>query len=420
VVAQAGSATIDTQLFIKFVDNPKTYYMNIKGARIGQFYVHTPNWSEGITVERRFLTSVFPSQNMTETRRVLRDKPVRSMQSTIPFFTKKDAGRMWSSLRDFSKQQTAQPWYPDQSSMTQAPDTNRIYCVTEFRRFQVGKYAFIIKDNNIPTTDKHFEMLRIAEVFVDGFSTDDAVVGSYTTSDFVYPAFICYASMEGRTQELMTDDKAVIDMTADEVYGASMLDIENAGYSPVIRTGYPVLDLTLTFSELPEITVLHGGDTKDSGRGIVQAFRGVPFIEQTATAICKTKEECWDAVGFFNYLKGRGKVFWAKSELDFLSIVSTSTNTSFTIDNPNTLAEMAYLKYVWVQDSAGDFDVLAVTGIADDAGNTKISIDSNSLADISRVWQAHAVRLAEDVITEEYLTDGKMLATFTVQELQGV
>jgi hypothetical protein len=393
--------------------------MAITGARIGQFYVHEPNWADHVVVERRFLTSVFPSQNMTETRKVLRDKPIRSLQATIPFFNKGDASRMWSALRDFSKQQTAQPWYPDKSTMTQAPDANRVYCETEYRRFQVDKYAFLVKDNNADT-DKHFELVRIDEVFADGFSTEDAVAQSYTTGDRVYPAFVCYASLEGRTQELMTDDKATVDLLAEEVYGPSTLDNENSSYSPTIRTGYPVLDLPLTFSELPEITVLHGGGTGQSGRGSFQAFRGVPYIEQVATAVCKTKAECWDAVGFFNYLRGRGKVFWAKSRLDFISITSTNTNLSFVVDNPNTVTEMEYLKYVWVTDSTGTFDILAVTLIESVSGGLRISIDTNSLADIVTVWQAHASRLAEDLITEEYLTDGKMLATFTLQELQGI
>ena len=110
-----------------------------------------------------------------------------------------------------------------------------------------------------------------------------------------------------------------------------------------------------------------GGDASDSGRGVLVNTKGVPYITQTATAICLTKEECWDAIGFFNYIQGRGKPFWMKSPLDFLSVTGTSGNTKFSIDNINTVEDMDYLTYVWVEDSTGAFDVLAVTDRQDAA-----------------------------------------------------
>lgn len=415
----SGPGIIQTQFFIKFNEDPRTYYLSIGGARAGRFFLFDPNWAEGITVERRFLTSVFTSQSMTETRKVLRDKPLRSIEASLTYPNKFGAGKAWSKLRDASKKETVHPWYPDRSSMTQGVGGNRVYCSVDYRRFQVGGYAFLVR-NSTPAGQIYSEIVLITQMLADGFLTSSPATNAYSTGDSVYPAFVCYAALSGNTQALMTDHKGTYSLQAEEVYGINTLDVENAGYSPTIRNSLPVLDLETTFTENPEIEVLMGGSSSDSGRGIAQITRGVPYVTQTATVICLFKESCWEAVGFFNYLQGRGKPFWAKSQLDFLNVTGTSGNTQFSIDNLNTVDDMDYLVYVWVEDSAGSFDVLAVTDRQEGASGVEITIEANSLIDITKVHQAHAVRMADDVVTEEYITDNKMLATFTVQELQGI
>jgi len=302
--------------------------------------------------------------------------------------------------------------------MTASNTSTRIYCPVEYRRFQAGQYAFVVRNNEYDP-DKRFEVVRIAELFADGFSTDDAIEGVYVAGDVAYPAVVCLASMGGCTQDLYTDNKAALELTLEEVYSANTLRVENEGYAPVVRAGYPTLDVDVTFEDI-SITVVMGGETTSSGRGFTQSFRGVPYVMQTAKAFCATKEEIWNTMGFFNHLRGRGKPFWVRSELDFLSISGTTSNLAFTIDNPNAVLDMVYLKYLWIEDSTGVFDIVAVAGIEAVAGGSQIALASNTLADIASVRQAHAVRLSEDVIDEEYLTDTVMLSTFTVQELQGI
>lgn len=415
----SGDASINATFSIKFTEDPVTYTMAITGARVGAFFLSDPNWAEGITVERRFLTSVFASQNMSEHRKVLRSRPVRTLKAGVFFHGKHGAGRAWSALRDASKQTTAHPWYPDRSVQSASSGASRVYCPTEYRRFQPDGYAFVV---NTATNDIYadFEVIQIDEVFADGFSTKRPLVNSYGLSDIAYPAVVCYAALEGNPAELMTDRIGLVSITAEEAYASSGLDNENSGYTPTIRNSLPVFDLETTFSEVPEISVIMGGGAVSSGRGTLVTTRGVPYVIQSATAICRTKEECWEALGFFNYLKGRGKPFWTKSELDFLNVVGSSGNTSVTVDNPNVLADWAYLKYLWVQDSTGAFDIIEVVDAQASGDNWQFTLASNSLADISKIWQAHAVRLEEDLVTEEYLTDGVMLSTFTVQELQGI
>lgn len=81
---------------------------------------------------------------------------------------------------------------------------------------------------------------------------------------------------------------------------------------------------------------------------------------------------------------------------------------------------MDYLKYLWITDSTGAFDVVRVVASSLTVDGIQLLLAASSLVDIATVRQAHPVRLSEDVITEEYLTDSVMVATFTVQELQGI
>lgn len=420
IIAKVGSPSIDTYLYLTFDGDPITYLMPLKGLRVEQMYMSNgPNWAEGVSVSRRFLTSVFSSYNGAETRKILRNRPVRSLEVTIPYFTKYEAGKAWASLRKYTSSLTAHPWYPDQSNMTQAPDAFRVYCDVDYRRFQEGAYAFLVKDNS-NVDNPSFELVKIDTLLSDGFSTDDEVTGSYVAGDRVYPALICLAASGGIEQSMMTDFKAEVSLLLEEVYQTETLAVENETFSPTIKNSLPVLELPTTFTEQPTVDIDHLGDDEDSGRGFIQHRYGVPFVRQSATAINTTREECWECMGFFNYLRGRGKSFWMRSTLDTLIVAGYSGNTIFDLDTTNDLADFEYLKYVWVQDSAGAYDILEVLGYATVGDYVRVTIDTNSLADISRVWQAHAVRLDSDEITEDYLTDAKMLCSFSVMELQGI
>jgi hypothetical protein len=418
-ITKSGDALIATSFQIKFVEDSTTYEISLEGLRYGQFFVSDPNWEDGIQVERKFLTSVFTGADMTESRRVLRSSPLRSMQATLFFHDKQAAGQMLASLREAASSSTAHPWYPDRALMTAANDTRMVYCPTEYRRFSSGDYAFLVDTVN-PNTYNNSEVVRIDTVFTNGFSTVADIEGSYETGNSAYPAFVGHALLGGASASILTDGTAEVSMVVDEVYGPSQLGNEYASYTPTIKNELPVLEAEITFSELPEQTIVMAGEIASSGRGATQYTKGSTFITQQATAIMQSKEEIWDMEGFWNYIKGRGKPFWVIGEIDFLSIVDTSSNTDFIIDNSNPLDTWDDLRYVRITDSTGAFDILEVTNRQTVSEGTQITVETNSLADISKVRQAYAVRLMDDVISEEYLTDSVMLTTFTVQELQGI
>lgn len=415
LVSAVGDAVINISLFLKFYEDPTTYRISIQGIRTSLFFMADPNWADEIRVEHRFLTSVFRAHNMSETRKVLRHLPVRSMRATLVFHNKYLAGRFWSAIRGSVERISAVPWYPDKSTMTAASGASSVYCDTTYRRFQEGGYVFLVGGNPVAGTT-YFEVVRILSVLPNELITFNPLENNYVSRDVVYPAFICRPSVEAPTATLWTDFKGFIDMQADEVYGENTLLLENEGYTPTIREGLPVLMATVTFTESPEQLIKIGGESSDSGRGTLVWTKGVPYVEQQITTVHKTKAECWDTLGFVNYIKGRGKSFWVRSELDFLEIVSTVGAESVTVVSLYGAEGFGYLRYLWVEDSTGAFDIV---GIAEIVGNI-IYLETTSLSDISRIWQAHAVRMADDVFEEEYLTDSVMLATFTVQELQGI
>lgn len=413
LVALEGPALIDTSFYISFTDDSVAYSVSVAGSRVGRFYSYDPDWAEGIIVDRQFLTSVFTSTGMSETRKSLRPLPSRVMTATIGFYTKDDAAKIWAGLRTVSKQQSIFPWYVDKSYMTASTEANRVYCDTAYRRFSDGGTAFLIQDGS-------FTSVTIDTVFSDGFSTVDTIETSYTAGNVVYPAFTCYAALDGQTMELETDFKGTIEMTMEEAVGSTLLPLENPDYVPTIRKDLPILPFSANYADTPSIGVFMGGGSEDSGRGRAQWFSGIPYVSQEISFLCRDKAECWDAVGFLNYVKGRGKPFWTISELDWIVVVSSTSNTSFVIEAPFDAVYAETLRYVKVTDSAGTYDILSVENLEDVSGGIQVTVEANSLADVSTVKQAHVMRLESDSVQEEYLTDGVMTATVSAIELQGI
>jgi hypothetical protein len=103
-----------------------------------------------------------------------------------------------------------------------------------------------------------------------------------------------------------------------------------------------------------------------------------------------------------------------------MEIVSSAGNTSVTIRGSITEKEASALKYLWVTDSVGAFDIIEVQSVTAAGGNLILILAANSLADISTIRQAIAVRLSEDSIEESWLTNTISTISFSVQELQGV
>lgn len=413
-----GDAVVVTEFYIRFADSPSiTYTISVMGVRYGLFYASSPNWADTVMVERRYLTSVFTSSNMSETRKLLRSRPVRAMTATHVFSGKDAASQLWACVRNRAAIATAYPWFPDQTAMTADNDSMRVYCSTEYRRFSEGGYAFLSSGDN-PDQFNTSEVVRIDEVFTDGFSTISDIQGTYLQGSFAIPAFIGLADISGQTLSIETDRKGSVSMTVEEVYNDATLPNENDSYSPTIKNSLAVLDLELTWTEIPEQTILMGGDVASSGRGFTQNTLGMPYITQSVTALAKNKQECWELDGFFNYIRGRGRMFWAVDSLDMLIFVSSASSTQVTLGNSNAIADWDYLTYVKAVASNEDYEMLEVLDRQVVADETVLTLETNSLSDIVSVQQVHKVRLAEDVVASEYLTDSVCLTRFSVQELQ--
>lgn len=415
-ITKDGVLTVDSDIVITTNLGSATY--SVKGVRIEGFFMSEPNWEDGMSVNSKFLTSVSTSSNRSEGRKVLRPLPVRTVDQTFHIVGKDSVGQAWAALRDATQREKAYPYLPDKSAMSQAPDVRRVYCPTDYRHFSDGRYA-LLYNTDMPDRYNTVEVVRIVEVFSDGFSTESDILGSYIKGSFACPAFIGRALPSDTSVEIATDNKASIPLSIHETYGTYTLPSDSS-YTPVIKNGLPLMEWELTWTEPPSQVIGIAGGFSESGRGFYYSTEGTPYITQSATAICRDKEESWDLENFFNYIKGRGRPFWAVSVLDFLEVTGSVSNTEFTISNPNPESVWQYLNYVKATDSNGDFEMLEVINYATVGDTTTITLESNSLVDIAKAVQAHKVRLESDEITEEYLTDSVSLCSFTVQELQAL
>jgi len=308
------------------------------------------------------------------------------------------------------------PFYPDQSRMTQASDVRKLYCDVDYRRFSVGGYVIAVQrdtDNSI----LFYDVAEIAAIDVDGLQTTIDLSNTYSKGDDVYPAMLCYPSFGSDTKSNLTRARGSISLDAEEVYDSSALSLENATYTPTLIDSLPVYDFRINEAEPMDITVSYQGEKKESGRGYM-TYQQDDYSYSTfdITSVAISREEYWELIGFFNYLRGRGRPFWIKNYSDFIEPVATAS-TYIDVDDMR-IVDWQNLRYLWVEDASGSYDIVTISDITDTGSVFRITFPEPSITP-TKYYQAYKARLDSDEIEENWFTDSVVEFTFTVRELQG-
>jgi len=159
------------------------------------------------------------------------------------------------------------------------------------------------------------------------------------------------------------------------------------------------------------------GDITPSGRGRMWYLQG----DNTRTSLgvlvtAISREEYWDLLGFFNYMKGRGRAFWMREYSKVLPIIAEGAGfiTVFGLD----LSDWEEIRYLWLEDASGVSDVVDVTSVTEVVDGFRITHTSTAITP-SRYHQALKVRLDSDEIEEKWFTNTVVDISFQVTELQG-
>ena len=411
-----GAASISAEVAITFIGDPDTYYFTVVGFRFQLPFMLEANWKDGLTIKRSFMTDVFNSYGNGETRKILRNTPVRSMQADLVFLSDTAATQAWQVMRARAKGPNVVPFYPDAGGMTRSNDAYKLYCDTSYRRYSAGGIIMAIKYNQDGSVT-HYDVLRILEVEADGVVTETEVVHDYTVNDTACPAMACYPSFGSDSQSNITRSRGYISIEAEEMYDSTAMALENTEYTPTVVDGLPIFDFRINEMDDMSMTTSFQGDIKSSGRGSTWHQQG-GYTYSTQEIVCSavSRAEYWELIGFFNYIRGRGRAFWIRNYSNI--ITPSSEGIGFLEVETLGAPDWDSLRNLWIEDASGISDVVAVTGVEDLVGGVRISYTGTAITPI-RYYQAFKSRLDSDEIEEKWFTKALVEIRFTARELQG-
>ena len=422
-ILATGPAAFDATISIRLGVSAEVFTLRLSGVRISVPFLLDAEWASGLTVTKRYLTSVSVGATMAESRMSMRSNPIRKIEAPLFFGSTASSLQAYSSLRAVGTTTFLMPYPSDRSEMTQPQVARTIYCDTEMRRFKVGGYALIAEYNDDGSVTLQ-EAIKVLEIYPDRIVSEFDTVNNYLNQADVFPGMLCFPSLTGTTLEAVTGGVGTFQLAADEIYGETMLDIDNSEYTPTIINNAPVFPFNINWATSVSTEVFRGGETKASGRGHQSYVLGTgPGIATTATTTLANRTQSWEASGFMNHISGMGKIFWMRGALDMFSPsqVTGGGGLGFEIRVDQSISQtyLQGLKAMWFTDKFGTLNIVKVNEIIENPGYTSIFTDLATITteDLESVHDALLVRLASDEVAETFITDELSEMTLTFREV---
>jgi len=416
-IDEEGSAKIDADIIFT-LSNGHRITFRVVAIRTPLGWLFTAQWKDGLEYTRRFLTSVESSDTGAEFRKILRNTPIR--EAVIPLVVDGVSQQYFAQLTLKATAETEQliPIYSDEAVVT-APcvkTTYRVYCPTSTYRFKVSGFAVICKKSAIGTP--LYELIQITTIHADGLTLRYPLGENYVKGDAVYPLEECVIRPDGLSLRAMTDRVSEATITATSK--ANSVSLENPTYSPSTYLGIPIYPFRTNWIDGTDIDIVSAAILEDSGRGHKNYMpNSRAYSTWNVSSFFSSRADYWKALGFFNYLRGRGKPFFMAYPLDWLPFESALDNHTFKLtDETFGLHIEDKIKYLYLSNGVTS-EIVTVTDIyTSGTGGAVIVTTVPAITGVTSIAQAVPVRLSSDEITETWLTDGCVEIKFDVMELQ--
>lgn len=386
---------------------------------VSNFELFIHDWSQGLRLEGSYLTDVtFSQQTGAEERRILRDKPQRTQSIRYVNSTKAVIDRLIVNARRMTAARVQFPLYCDESigtadSAPQGSGIGLVWCDTSLRRFFIGGRIAIV-----PITGENFvDSSQINTGIIDEIHADHLVLTGNLTLTFnagefvVYPLIDCDYVLQPNpifeTHHIVTWELAVI-----ERLGANTLPAtrENRPSDMPLLEGIPVLNFNFDqdFAGGVSITYQRDGASFNRGRGTVIDPNDYRYKQVTEwNLIAGTRTDAWRVIQFFDWARGRGRVFFQMDEEDLWTAVSAAT-TFIEIDPFGTYADFqADFGFVGIEMLDGTIHARRVNTIQDLGSVWRITtvgddLPSLDLTQIRRISRVRKSRMLEDTFEENW------------------
>ncbi len=413
-ISKEGGASLEAVVVVVIGDELITF--SIKGLRISATYFLKMNWAGGSTTTRRFLTSVYQSGTSAETRKALRYVPIRELTIPITYFNKETAIQARATVQTCARIQYGMPVYQDLSISTGDSSTTKVFCDTSYRRFAEGGLAAVVHKGVGGFSTDHFDIMTIATVEEDGITGAVSLANSYVRGDLVYPMTVCTPCFDEIGHEVFNDRSGEYTINSVEVFGLGM-ELENSDYVPTTLRGIPVYPFAINYGEEVSSSFTAFGAFEDAGRGQKYYVASKPDVTYSATSLFDSREVWWEALGFFNYIKGQWRKFWYTEPIDLYDVADFYAPTRIDLTTSVSPLDFSFLTYLHLVDSSGEEQIVEVYSVDALENGVQLTVDEITIDTPVQLRTAKICRLAADDVEEAWLTDSVVTISFQLKEL---
>ena len=414
LVFKEGAARIDCT--VACLIGSEIVSFRITGTRMRSAYLLDMDWGGDTVTTRRFLSSVYQAGTAAETRKALRHVPIREMSSSIVYHSKDTALQARSTVNMCCAAEYTIPLYMDRVSVSAPNTTTKVFCITEYRRFYEGSLAIVCRKSALDGTAEYFDILEIVSVEGDGIVVRHPIINSYIAGDVVYPLMVCHPAFSAIAGEVYNDRVGRYTITSEELFGSGF-PLENEGYVPSLLRGIPVYPFSINYGEDISSDFQAFGSFEDSGRGQSYYVSGAPTNNYDATSVFGTRAEWWEALGFFNYIKGQYRKFWTLEPIDMLSAEGYTAPNTFDLTTALLPVDFEYIKYLHMVDVADNEQIVEVLSVEAVSGGLRVTTEALTIGNPVQIRRAKLSRLSSDAVEESWLTDSVVTISFSVLEL---
>lgn len=379
--------------------------------------IFSHNWASRCVVESAYGTDITAAAtSVAEERRAVVDRPYRTLQIRFTGFDRFELTRLSMTLaRLCSQRSTPVPLVSDFSKVTATSSGTTIHCDTRYRRFFLnGRVLIHSWDAN--RRPANVEYGQIQAMGVDNITLQAPLVGSFPAGSRVYPCLEAEIDLE-KTMDLLSDENCDLQLTVRERSGRSALpssvgQFVNPDGFPT-HGGRPIFDVGHDWSANLRSGVYREGSKFASGRAeIISAFGARPQMERELRMILFGRDKFWKVLNFFDSRRGRMRSFWLVEPAAYFQPTVLQT-TQVTVKAAGNIQDVQdFIKYVAVVKRDGTTYIRGISSVTPSGADWVIAFDavipSTSLADVRKVTPAYLVRLKDDSLREEWITDEHM------------
>lgn len=395
-----------------------TVVITVSGTRAQKefTFLSDANWSGGLSMSSRWLTSIYAASEVSETRQLLRSRPCREMSFEFGVTGKDFITAAWGYLQALARRRTYMPLWQDVSVVQADWEGGKLLCDTSYRRFYTGQVIVIRKrryDNSTYEGTRNdtaiYYTATITGVEAEGLYILAPTTAEINAGDVVYPGILSEIAVDENSITAVSAERAIVQVTLNEVFGENTMPITNSAYSPTLFYSMPFFNFEWNRTKFPVLSVSRPADVEESGRyQMVRTRTGFSQTSIGAKVSAHNRQEWWSLAGFFDYIKGRYKPFWVKNPL------STFRKGNYELYSGSNLIEIELVTYgggnniystqaLWLKNAAGVEKITKVNAIlAASSGGYVFQIDPVLITDVTEIKQAFLVRNESDEVTEHW------------------